>query len=211
MRLSVIFPDSLILKDGEGYTVDLTAFPGLHAIQWNDGAGWYEYAGGRANEPIEDEAHIEPFLTLWQAAYDAAHPAPTWADRVEAVRAQIDAKTLEVFAGGFTVPSGTLAGKNLQVRNETDRTNWLTSLGMYQLAIANGQGAEEGAIFRTTDNQTFTLTYAEGLQVLVGMMMWGRSVYGRAWALKDQLDALQDGDGDGLAVIRAVHTHGWPN
>lgn len=140
-------------------------------------------------------------------AEDAARQ-PTFEDRKADVRAQIADQTQAVFDGGFTVPSGTLAGKNLQVRNETDRTNWLTSLQMYSYAISQGQGAVVGAVFRTTNNETITTSFNEGASVIMQIALWGKAVYGRSWVLKDEVNAAQDGLA--LGLVESAIPFGWP-
>jgi len=124
------------------------------------------------------------------------------------VREKISAQTQAVFDAGYTVPTGTLAGHNLQCRNETDRTNWLTSLSMYQVAVAAGQGDVVDAVFRTTANETIKTTYAEGFQAILGIAQWGRAVYARSWALKDACEAAADGAA--LDAVEAGILNGWP-
>lgn len=134
---------------------------------------------------------------------------PSFASLKEQKRAAVDAKRDAVLLGGFTVPSEVstaLAGRVLQTRNETDRTAWLTSQAAYQAAVLNGQGAVEGAIFRPQDNVTTTVSYAEGLNILLAMAAWGAAVYGRSWDLKDAITAAVDS-----AALDAVDVEsGWP-
>jgi hypothetical protein len=123
--------------------------------------------------------------------------------------ASVDAKRDAILLGGFTVPSEVstaLAGRVLQTRNETDRTAWLTSQAAYQAAVINGQGATEGAIFRPEDNISTTVSYAEGLNILLAMAAWGAAIYGRSWDLKDAI--AEAADSAALDVID-VDT-GWP-
>jgi hypothetical protein len=160
------------------------------------------------NDPTRDiEVELTPEEEAAQLAEWAA-AAPTFEDRKGEVRALIDAKTQEVFSGGFTVPSGSLQGHNLQCRNETDRTNWLTSLSMYQVAMSLGQGDVVDAVFRTTANETITITYAEGFEAILGIAQWGRAVYARAWTLKDAVAAAEDGLA--LANVKTAIQFGWP-
>jgi hypothetical protein len=94
---------------------------------------------------------------------------PPLADQAVSKSATVDAMIDQKFNTGYSPPSGALFGQTLQVRDQTDRTNWLTSQAAYFAAVANGAGSVEGAVFRTTSNQNFTLTYAEGLSVLLSM------------------------------------------
>lgn len=119
-------------------------------------------------------------------------PEPTVDERKAQMTAAINAQRDQILTGGYTVPSGTLEGKVLQTRNLEDRTNWLTSQAAYSAAVAAGQGSVEGAEFRTEDNQTITLTFSEGLSVLLAMAAWGASVMKCSWDLKDAVAAAED-------------------
>jgi hypothetical protein len=137
--------------------------------------------------------------------YVAAN-SPTFEDRKSAKLAAVNAKLNEVLTGGFTVPSGDMAGKVLQTRNLEDRTNWLISQASYSAAVAAGQGAVEGAEFRTADNSTFVLSYSDGLAVLLGMAAWGAACMSNSWALKDAATAAED-----ETALDAVDVEsGWP-
>ncbi|MCO5164651.1 MAG: hypothetical protein M9939_26535 [Mesorhizobium sp.] len=104
----------------------------------------------------------------------------------------INARLNDVLTGGYTVETGTMAGKVLQTRNLEDRTNWLISQASYSAAVAMGHGAVEGATFRTADNSTFTVTFAEGLSILLAMAAWGAAAMNHSWALKDAAAAAED-------------------
>ena len=126
-------------------------------------------------------------------------------DMKAAKKAAINAKLETVLTGGFTVPAGTMAGKVLQTRNLEDRTNWLISQTSYSAAVAGGMGAVEGAQFRTTDNSTFTVTFAEGLNVLLAMAAWGAAAMNNSWILKDAVAAAED-----LTALDAIDIEaGW--
>ena len=103
------------------------------------------------------------------------------AQRVKEVEALLQAAFLE----GYTPTEGPLAGHTLQVRDAEDRTNWLTSQASYSAAVAGGFGDVVDADFRTAANDTVTVSYASGLNVLLGMAAWGRGLMGKSWALKD--------------------------
>lgn len=83
MKLSVIFADNRIVKDGLGYVVALPDEPEIWAIQWSGSAGHIEYRDNETlNEAFTDADVIAPYLALWQAAHDAATfvPEPTLDD-----------------------------------------------------------------------------------------------------------------------------------
>lgn len=121
-------------------------------------------------------------------------------------RSAIDRRRDEVFAFGFTPSTGALAGKTLQTRNVEDRTNWLTSQAAYSAAVAGGFGSVVDATFRTANNETIACTYAQGLQTLLAMADWGKSVMGASWALKDAVEAAAD-----LTALSSIDMEaGWP-
>lgn len=124
-----------------------------------------------------------------------------------AAHAAVVAKREAMFAAGFSPSSGPLEGHTLQVRNETDKINWLTSATSYSAAVAAGAGSVQGATFRTMANETVILTYAQGLTVIVqDMAAWGAAIMARSWVLKDAIEAASN-----LAAVEAIDiTSGWP-
>ena len=121
----------------------------------------------------------------------------------DAVSALIDAKLSGGYVHNFGEPFGE---KRLQTRNIEDRTNWLTSQASYSAAVAGGAGAIMGAAFRSEDNVNITLSYADGLDVLLAMAGWGAAHYARSWALKDLITAAED-----EAALEAIDIEsGWP-
>jgi len=136
----------------------------------------------------------------------AVFAALTLDERKAALREAVNAKLDAILTGGYTVQSGAMAGKVLQTRNLEDRTNWLVSQASYSAAVAAGQGAVEGAKFRTADNATYKLTFADGLAVLLAMAAWGTACMDHSWALKDAIAAAEDGAALDLIDIEG----GWP-
>lgn len=134
-------------------------------------------------------------------------PPPTLEERKAAMILAINDKRDALFLAGFTV-SGTgtdLDGETLQTRDESDKINWLTSQAAYSAAVAQGAGAVSGATFRTTSNATVTLTYLQGLTVLLSMAAWGKDIMGNSWALKDSVTAADDETIDEIDLEA-----GWP-
>jgi hypothetical protein len=103
---------------------------------------------------------------------------------------EVNAYLAGQFLGGFTPSSGPLTGHTLQTRDNTDRTNWLTSQDAYSAQIAAGNGTVVGASFRTADNETISCSFQEGLDTLLAMAAWGSQLYAKSWALKDAINAL---------------------
>jgi hypothetical protein len=118
---------------------------------------------------------------------------------------EVDAKLAQLLAAGFTPSDGPCAGKTLQTRDDTDRTNWLTAKDKWRDKREAGQGADDGAVIRTADNENVECTYDEGFATLQAMSDWGFALMGRSWALKD---AIAIADADELETIDI--TAGWP-
>lgn len=172
---------------------DLTAHGfGPYAETAPPAAGWWQVVSEA--EPMDGEQ-------VWSVE-----------DRpLEAVRADwnalVTARRDAVFAGGYSPSTGALAGHTLQVRDERDKINWLTSQASYLAAIQGGHGAVLGATFRTAANDTVVASYAEGFQIIVvGMATWGAAIMNRSWALKDEGAAVGTLE-DLLTIDIEV---GWP-
>ncbi len=131
---------------------------------------------------------------------------PMLADLKAAKRDAINAKLDAVLTGGYTVQSGAMAGKVLQTRNLEDRTNWLVSQASYSAAVAGGHGAVEAAQFRTADNSTFTVSFSEGISILIAMAAWAAAAMNNSWTLKDAVAAAED-----QTALDAIDIEtGWP-
>lgn len=99
----------------------------------------------------------------------------------------VNEKLNQQFQNGFTVPFGTLEGEVLQTRDVIDRTNWLTSQASYSAAVAMGYGEVANANFRTLADNTYTVTFNEGLSIILEMGKWGAHIMGNSWNLKDSI------------------------
>tara|TARA_R110000782_G_scaffold167129_10_gene259377 strand:+ start:13750 stop:14310 length:561 start_codon:yes stop_codon:yes gene_type:complete len=128
-------------------------------------------------------------------------------DEAKAIKAGlVSAETAGRLLGGYTPQTGPLAGERLQTR-ESDQLKWLTSHAAYSTAVAAGQGAVMGADFRPQSNNTITVTYADGLQILLDMAAWGKAIMNHSWSLKDAIAASSD-----QAELDAIDiTTGWPS
>lgn len=117
------------------------------------------------------------------------------ADRKASMKAAVSALLAAKLTGGYTHDFGGSHGeKVLQTRDTDDQVNWLTSQAAYSAAIAGGAGATMGANFRTEDNVIITLSYSDGLAVLLAMAAWGQSLYANSWTLKDAIESASDHD-----------------
>lgn len=122
-----------------------------------------------------------------------ANAQPMTLDDAKAMkRGEVEGYLYLQFLGGFTPASGPLSGHTLQTRDNTDRTNWLTSQAAYSAQVSAGNGAVVGASFRTAENDTITCSYSDGLNTLLMMAAWGSGLFGKSWKVKDQIDALTE-------------------
>ena len=70
MKLTVITPDNVVIKDGEGYVVnDLSyIYQNIHAIQWDNDKGEVEFVDNSPNLFIDDLTPYNQCLVEWQVA-----------------------------------------------------------------------------------------------------------------------------------------------
>ena len=133
-------------------------------------------------------------------------PPPSLVEMKATASASVSRKRDELLAGGYTHDFGAPHGVHTLQTRPDDRTNWLASQAAYSAAIAAGAGNMAGATFRTADNATITMTYMQGLTVLLAMVAWGQSVMARSWVLKDDIAAATD-----ETELTAVDIEsGWP-
>lgn len=104
----------------------------------------------------------------------------------------IDARLAQAFLAGFTPSTGPCAGKMLQTRDDTDRTNWLTAKDAWRDQRDAGHGAERGAVIRTGSNEMIVCSYDDGFTTLQAMADWGFALMGNSWTLKDHVAAAAD-------------------
>jgi len=137
-------------------------------------------------------------FAVWNGTWSIVEERPVSPYDLEGAKAAkkllIEDRLNVSLTGGFTVPatvSSGLGGKVLQTRNIEDRTNWLTSQATYSSMVAAGQGGAMGAMFRTEDNATVSVTVSEGLAVLLAMAAWGAALMAASWELKDAVTAAE--------------------
>jgi hypothetical protein len=123
-------------------------------------------------------------------------PVPTIEQRREIIKEQIKAQGLAVRRGGFKWNFGTPESPNVQVLqlraptpDNDDEKNWGISLSGYTVMVMLGLGSQPGAKFRTEANQTFTVTYQDGLNILLSMQGWASGLFNVSWAKQEAADA----------------------
>jgi hypothetical protein len=98
--------------------------------------------------------------------------------------------------------------ETLQLRDQTDRTNWLALMLACQINIGAGNGA--GMIspgVRTTANRTHAMTYSACITLLGSLLTWASSMQGNIWLKVDAITAAIDQTSLGAIDI----TTGWPS
>ena len=69
MKLTVVFDDKVIAKDGTLYHVesdDWTLTQGnLHAVQWNETAGHLEFKDSTVNQILTSESQVETYSSVF--------------------------------------------------------------------------------------------------------------------------------------------------
>jgi hypothetical protein len=69
-RITIIPPDGVVGKDGVFFRVDLSAYPSIHAVQFDtvEGKGTIELTEGCGSLAISDLGSFTPALDAWDAA-----------------------------------------------------------------------------------------------------------------------------------------------
>lgn len=114
-------------------------------------------------------------------------------------------------AGGFPCdfvgPEGDAVAETLQMRNDTDRTNWLSLKDACNEVILAGFGAHPIQLpLRATSNRDYTPSYADTAEVLRRLRSWGAISLANLWRLKGLIQAAPTRK-DLFAIDLEV---GWP-
>lgn len=144
MRLSVIFDDQLVMKDGVGYRVTLPLDGEIHAVQWTGQAGEIEYRDPQEpNEPFDNEEVLAPFLALWQAAHAAAtqvNPTPTVPARISKLQAELQLYMMGELASIEAMIEAAAAAGDVGLRIYWRSTSHIERNHLALAAIANAKG-----------------------------------------------------------------------
>jgi len=121
--------------------------------------------------------------------------------------ADVDSLYSQIIAAGYpignNVANGTMTGQILQLDGQENKTDWLTAQMLCMIAIQNGQGNVVAFSVRPLSNQSFTISFNDGLTMLTDMATWGYEVMQYSWVLKNQILAATD-----PTTINIVA--GWP-
>lgn len=134
-------------------------------------------------------------------------PEPTLEERKEALKNQISKYGEQLMRSGYhTTTFG--PEETLQLRDQVDERNWMASLGAYTAAVVAGQGATEGAVFRTTANNLYTLSFSDGMGLLVAMQQWCAQLMQTSWAKQDAIMTAEDNAA--LDILESQIEEDWP-
>lgn len=131
--------------------------------------------------------------------------APTSPQRDRRILAA-DAAYAAFLAPGF--PLDDYPGETLQIRNELDRTNWLTLKDICAEAIAAGVGdlTIDAPGIRCTSNAFIRPTYAETFALMQALRAWAMLAQANWWRLKDECRSVTT-----RAALEAIDMgSGWP-
>ena len=130
-------------------------------------------------------------------------PSPTLEarreSRVRDVAAELGAR-LSSYAHDFGPGYGVL---HLQLRDNDDRTNWLTLRTTATDLILAGLGDNPVLAIRTEENITVSLNALQAAQVMGAMAAWGGAMLAAGWAHKDAVRVSDDPESIDI-------TQGWP-
>ena len=123
-----------------------------------------------------------------------------------AMRAAVNARRDEILGAGYQHNFGGSAGvRTLDNRNLSDARNWLILARRVDRMIAAGDGADLVGV-RDASNDTFTAAADTVKTALDSMEDWGAAVLAASWALKDAIEAAENG-----AALDAIDINaGWP-
>lgn len=112
----------------------------------------------------------------------------------------------DFLAGGFPA---TFEGnaETLQCATVLDRSNWLTLIGVCEEAIAAGGGDLVCPLaLRCTSNRSYTLTFAQILDLMKALRTWAAAAQGNNFRMKDLVSVAETGE-----ALNAIDlSEGWP-
>lgn len=200
MKIVIVPEDQCVIVDGDALSgLALPAAPNIHAIQWHGTYGIIEKKAGPA-ERFTDEAVVQPFLDVWQAARDAIDhppppPAPTLAEAKAAKTATVKRKRDLMETQGFM---------HLGKPFDSDERSVLR---ITQAALtAQVIGASFTIDWTAADNSVVTLNQAAMLGMPAALAMRANALHQHAAVLKAQIVAAADA----VALAAIDIDAGWP-
>lgn len=165
-----------------------------------------EELAGLAQESLADLSWVDPALGFTGVGFVPARPP--LGEQAEAKRAQVRAAFGAAMLAGFPVPGH--PGERLQLRNENDRTNWLTLQGRCEKRIRQNRGGDPCTLPVRSQANTMLrgMTFQRTADLMDALLDWGAANMANKWALDDAIsDALE---ADDQAALDAVDpSSGW--
>ncbi|MFN3582624.1 hypothetical protein [Phenylobacterium sp.] len=169
-------------------------------------------------EILEVERPADPTLKVLGSGVEdfEGQPRRTWstephtpAGAAALKKAAIEAQFGGRMFAGFPVPGH--PGEFLQLRDSTDRTNWLTLKGRAKDRCDGGQATDPCALPVRTMANTYIagLTYDETRELMDQLLDWGAALLQHRWDLKDAVDLALAAE-DVAAILAIDETAGWP-
>ena len=141
-------------------------------------------------------------------SYDGETLAPPVASlpaRKAAMKAQVDALSLQYSEAGYGHDFGEAGIHRLQTR-EQDRTNWLALAQDASLLVLTGNGHLSAGGIRTEANATIPVTGTQAQEAMLGMKAHLAMIMAHGWGLKDEIAEAED-----HAALDAIDiSGGWP-
>ncbi len=203
-QVTVIPSDSIISINGEILQFDFARPEGIHAIQWNKGAGHVEYANAEPNRDAVYDNDVAPYVALWEAEksrLEEEHAAPTSVEGAKTWKMQELANAnVRAEAGGYIcLENGIYVDGR---RSDLDNIIGLLSLaekGLLSFPLA----------FRDYYNQSQKVS-KEDLQSMKTLMeLRGLALYAHKWQLETRIEeAVRSGNVDTILSVDVQSA--WP-
>ena len=151
MKLTVVFDDKLIAKDGTLYHVepdDWTLTQGnLHAVQWNETAGHLEFKDDTVNQPLTSESQVAAYSTFFDN-YNARQISRNSIDLTYYTVGALDESTNTYAAVAkdlATLKAERIAAVKTEANFRLNRLDWYI-IRYLELGAANPDGAIPSAV-----------------------------------------------------------------
>lgn len=203
-QVTVIPGSGVIIVDGMPLACAFKAEGGLHALQWQGGAGVMEYDAGRRGEEIagakDYRAKVAPYVALWEDERARQYLSPPLATAVANARAAITARRKRAEYGGF------LFAEQRWDSEEKDELRLNSVITMMEKT-----GLSEFPGWKISEDSFITLTPETALAAAVAMMRH----YNACFAVEEtKKNALADADPQTAADVQNwLDRHlddGWP-
>ena len=155
MKLTVVFDDKIIAKDGVIYEVDAEDWSltqgNMHAVQWQDTSGHIEFNDGTVNQILSAESEVQlysNFFDSMQAAYASRAVSLASIDERYYVLGDLDRST-NTYASTAkdlaTIQIEQVADIKREANRLLQKTDWYM-IRYFELGPSNSDGAVPAAV-----------------------------------------------------------------